>query len=138
MKYIKWIFLLILIVCLIILGVRLINYNKFKIEDIYDYVWINNGFSYYDGDGKLVVSEDLQIDNHYMLFSDGEVSYCSKITDECTKYSYNYNKGKLTFITTDDFIYNGTYDLKLKDGNLELSAIINENNMVYYFTRFLG
>ena len=59
--------------------------------------------------------------------------------NDFNKYSYNYKYGKITINGDDDFLYNGTYDLKYENDVLELSTIEEDGTkMIYYFAHLLG
>ena len=137
-KYIKWLFLIILIVCLGIVGIKFLNYDKFKIEDIFEQTWLRKGFDLYNANGKLIASNYFVINDYYIIFSNDKISYCNTSDDKCNNYSYKYKKGKITINGDDEFIYNGTYSLKYEDHILKLSMIEDGNKTTYYFIHFLG
>lgn len=136
-KYIKWFLLTILITGLIILGIKFVNYDKFKMSSIYNMEWYKKGIAIYEGDELFSENHELT-SIYYMTFTKDKVNYCNSLTNECDKYSYSYKKGIMTVDAEDYFIPKGTYNINYNDEGLELSIKDNEITTKYYFTTPLG
>ena len=134
-KYIKWILLVILIFCLLIFGIKFLNYNneeaKINISDIYGTDWYKFGIAFYEN--KKLITENKKVTGLYrMSFDNEKVTYCNLENDKCNEYTYSYDGEKITINSEDYFIPNGTYNIKLEDGVLILSIKDGIYTIVYY------
>ena len=138
-KYIKWFLLIILIIALIIIGIKIVDYDKdkFDISIIYNKDWYKRGVAVYENDELFSENQSLN-GIYYMIFMEDNVSYCNSMTKECVVYSYEYKNGKVTINSDDDFIPKGTYDIKYEDDVLELSIKDKINTIVYYLRSPVG
>lgn len=143
-KYIKWIFLIIFIIALIITIMLFVNFAKNrdnkdidtdnKISQLFDKKWVRTGLSIYEN--NVLKGENLNLsDTRYIVFSNDFVSYCNNIDNECKDYYYEYNdEYETVFIDSEDYLVErGTYKITFYQNKFDLSLIYDEGTVIFHF-----
>lgn len=153
-KYIKWIFLIIFVIAVIITILLFVNFAKntdlgtnndgnnanvsdndnTAISKIYNLRWIRTGMSVYENE-ELTYEYLNFASDRYMVFSEDYVQYCYTSTEVCEDYKYQYNRDDRTiFIDSEDyFVVNGTYEIVLHENSFDLIMPVNETGKVIYY-----
>ena len=143
LKYLKWICLLLLIICIFITIYLFIDYvedkknddniitNDGEIQLIYDIKWTRVGFSIYE-DGNLIDKKKNLIENNYMTFNSKYIQYCDIMNDKCQHYDYLYKDDKIE-IFEDCVLPPGIYNIEFNENELIMSISDDNSEFIYYY-----
>lgn len=142
MKYIKWIFLTLLILGIIITAILFCNFvnnrskitetNNDKIKELYDINLYRRKHVIYE-DNKLLLDFTVIENGGYIVFDEKHVTYC-RIENICDSSNYTYNsENNELYIERDNiFLRDGTYNIEIKEDTVELSIKNSNRKTVYY------
>lgn len=149
LKYFKWFFLGILIICIgitIFLYIDFIKENnsnnevdvseKDDISIIYNKYWYVTDYKIYV-DGQLVDEMANNSLDRYLTFTDKQISYCEVDTDECQRSEYSYSDGRMEIPVT-FFASRGMYDIIYDEKSIMFSLKGDNTEFLYYFEPAVG
>lgn len=142
-KYIKWVFLVISIISLIITIILFVNFleqnnnKKPSIKDnlgiMYDKYLIRKGIKIYENGELLGEDFDFKI-NHYIRFSNDYVEYCNDGIIDCDKYNYVYDNGNVNIFSEIFYKLDGIYEITIENNILILTQTRDNSKIINYFT----
>lgn len=144
-KNLKWIFLAILIIFIVITVVLFINFIRSNnssdndkdniLNEIYDKNWFLL---------ETTISNDLDIlyknesnGNIYVVIKKLVIEYCDSENNECREETYTYNNEMIS-IEGNDTLGKGDYVVDITEDNLKLSRKVNGRTITYYFEASKG